>query len=81
MPYADAGQQREAVRKWRAAHPEKVAAYRKTSMLRKSMNEQKLPRASSIRKHALTEREVRRLVEGVLGLRIAGEAAVARSAP
>lgn len=67
MPYADVERQREAVQRWREAHPEKVRAYRKTSMLRRAAKERRIPRPSSIELHALTDEEVVQLVKGVLG--------------
>ena len=66
MPYADAEQQRAAVRSWREAHPEKVKAYRKASMLRRAAKERRLPRPSSIEHHALTDDELVQLVANVL---------------
>ena len=67
MPYANPERRREAVRIWRQAHPEKVKTYRRTSMLRKAVNERRFPRPSSIEHHALTEEEVMRIVTSVLG--------------
>ena len=66
MPYADAERQREAVQLWREAHPEKVKAYKRASLLRKAMRERRLPRASSVEHHALTEEELTRIVASVL---------------
>ena len=65
MPYSDVKRQREAVRAWRKAHPEKVKAYRRTSMLRKAMNERRLPRTRSIEHYALTEEELVRIITNV----------------
>ena len=67
MPYADVERQREAVRMWRLAHPEKVETYKRTSMLRKAVNQRRFPRPSSIERHALTEEEVMRIVASVFG--------------
>jgi len=66
MPYADIEQQREAVRSWREAHPDRVRAYRKASMLKRTAQQRRLPRPSSIEHHALTNEEVLQLVKGVL---------------
>ena len=66
MPYADAERQREAVKSWHEAHPEKVKAYKRTSLLRKSVRERRLPRASSVEHHAFTEEELMRIVASVL---------------
>ena len=48
MPYADAEKQREAVRAWREAHPERVREHRKKSMVKKAAKERRLPGISSI---------------------------------
>ena len=69
MPYADVEQQREAVRSWREANPEKVRAYRKASMIRRAAKERRLPRPSSIEHHSLTQKEVAQLVTSVLAVR------------
>ena len=66
MPYADAEKQREAVRAWREAHPERVREHRKRSMVKKAAKERRLPRLSSIEHHSLTDEEVMQLVKRVL---------------
>ena len=66
MPYADAEKQREAVRAWREAHPERVREHRKKSMVKKAAKERQLPRLSSIEHHSLTDEEVMQLVKRVL---------------
>ena len=66
MPYADAEKQREAVRAWRKAHPERVREHRKKSMVKRAATERRLPRLSSIEHHSLTDEEVTQLVKRVL---------------
>ena len=66
MPYADAEKQREAVRAWRKAHPERVREHRKKSMVKRAAMERRLPRLSSIEHHSLTDEEVTQLVKRVL---------------
>ena len=34
MPYADPERQRDAVKRWQQAHPEKLKAYRKTMFMK-----------------------------------------------
>ena len=63
MPYVDEMRQREAVRSWRKAHPERVKAYKKTSFIRKTTKEGRLPQLRSIEHHALTDEEILQLVE------------------
>ena len=69
MPYADPEQQREAVRAWREAHPERVREYRKKSMMKRVVKERKVPRLSSIDHHALSDHEVLALVKQMLAAR------------
>ena len=66
MPYANATKQREATKAWREANPEKVKAYRKTSLLKKVLKERRIPRASSVKHHELTEEEIMSIVAAVL---------------
>ena len=66
MPYADATKQREATEAWRKANPDKVRKYRKTSLIRQMLNEQRIPRASSVKRHGLTEEEVMKIVTAVM---------------
>ena len=66
MPYADPERQREAVKVWQQAHPEKLKAYRKTMFMRNSIAKHRFPKQRSIQQHGLTDAEVIHLVENVL---------------
>ena len=66
MPYADPEKQREAVKRWQQAHPEKLLAYRKTMFMKNSIAKHRFPKQRSIQFHGLTDAEVIHLVENVL---------------
>ena len=66
MPYADPEKQREAVKRWQQAHPEKLKAYRKTMFMKNSIAKHRFPKQRSIQFHGLTDAEVIHLVENVL---------------
>ena len=66
MPYADPEKQREAVKRWQQAHPEKLLAYRKTMFMKNSIAKHRFPKQRSIQFHKLTDAEVIHLVENVL---------------
>ena len=67
MPYRDASRQREAVRMWRATHPEKVQQYKKESAIKRAVSERKLPSANSIQHHRMSRDEVVQIVEALFG--------------
>ena len=58
MPYADPERQREAVKVWQQAHPEKLKAYRKTMFMKNSIAKHRFPKQRSIQFHGLTDAEV-----------------------
>ena len=66
MPYADPEKQRDAVKRWQQAHPEKLKAYRKTMFMKNSIAKHRFPKQRSIQFHGLTDAEVIHLVENVL---------------
>ena len=66
MPYADPERQRDAVKRWQQAHPEKLKAYRKTMFMKNSIAKHRFPKQRSIQFHGLTDAEVIHLVENVL---------------
>ena len=70
MPYADPEQQREAVRAWKEAHPERVKEHRKKSMMKRVVKKGRIPRLSSLcDHHELSDHEVLTLVKRVLAER------------
>ena len=48
MPYADPEKQRDAVKRWQQAHPEKLLAYRKTMFMKNSIAKHRFPKQRSI---------------------------------
>ena len=64
--HADPERQREAVKVWQQAHPEKLKAYRKTMFMKNSIAKHRFPKQRSIQFHGLTDAEVIHLVENVL---------------
>ena len=80
MPYADPERQREAVKVWQQAHPEKLKAYRKTMFMKNSIAKHRFPKQRSIQFHGLTDAEVIHLVENVLAsLRASSEDELGRA--
>lgn len=65
MPYNDIEKQHEFVRQWKKAHPARVQAYRRTSMLKNAIKQKKMPRVSTMKHHALTKEEVLQLVSNL----------------
>ena len=55
MPYADPEKQRDAVKRWQQAHPEKLKAYRKTMFMKNSIAKHRFPKQRSIQFHGLTD--------------------------
>ena len=66
MPYKDPSRQREAVRAWKRAHPEKVRAYQRAELLKRSIAQRTFPRPSSVAHHALTEQDLTQILASVL---------------
>ena len=62
MPYKDIEKHREAIRRWRAEHPDRVKAHRRTFMVKKAIELKKFPMLSTLKAHDLTKEEVLQLV-------------------
>jgi hypothetical protein len=67
MPYADVQRRRDAISSWRAAHPDEVRRYRRSSFVNRAIKERRIPRAAAILHHGLTNDEVHLIVTAALG--------------
>lgn len=65
MPYKDIEKHREAIRRWRVEHPDRVKAYRRAFMLKKAVDLKKLPRMSTLKGHDMSKEEVMQLALAV----------------
>ena len=62
MPYKDIEKRRQAIRRWRTEHPDRVKAHRHTFMVKKAIEQKKFPLLSTLKAHELTKEEVLQLV-------------------
>ena len=67
MAYSDPLRAREAVKQWRKENPEVVKRQRRNAMIRTMVQKQRLPSLSVIKRHELSDEELRELVKAVNG--------------
>ena len=67
MAYSDPLRAREAVKQWRKENPEVVKRQRRNAMIRMMVQKQRLPSLSVIKRHELSDEELRELVKAVNG--------------